>query len=359
MSMDVKLAVLVAVGAFVMHVRGQVPPRYEIVNVTNDSLYQRNVRMNNRGQIVFWAGSGTNGNTYEIYLYDHGRLTRITENAVCDGYPDINDQGTIVWERFIGPQGPYGPTSEVMMYRDGVTTQLTHDAVDNVGPRINNLGHIVWYDWVRGGCLDSNAIVKFYDGQEIDQISDADWSNQGPEINDRDWIVWTRYNYCDDPWSSSILLCTDGVTTTLTTDEIESQVPTINNVGQVCWSCTNPVTHDKEILLWQDGLTTILTDWGMNGRLNNHGDVYFIRWYEAQQTYQAWLYLRGRFYQLTDDPAWFWNVDGDISDTGEVAWAAGRIVNYRSDVRYLHRVPPHAQGAQVLVEPISAQPITP
>jgi hypothetical protein len=347
---------IAVLGVLVPSLGAQVPPGYELVQVTNDSLYQRNVRMNNRGQIVFWAGSGNNGNTYEIYLYDHGTLARITQNSVCDGYPDINDDGVIAWERFIGPQGPYGPTSEIMMYRDGVTTQLTHDAVDNECPRINNLGHIVWYDWIRGGCANSNAIVEFYDGQLIHQISDADWCNEGPQINDDDWVVWTRINYCDDPWTSQILLYGNGMVQVIASDQFDQiGACSINNRGQVAMNY-NDGFGNHGIQVWDSGVTTTLTDWGLAPAINNRGDVYFIRWYEAQNAYQAWVYLSGRYYQLSSDPQpWFWSVDGGISDSGEVAWAAGQIVSYKSDVRYLRLIPPQNEGSGEAVVPVSAR----
>ncbi|MBU0637883.1 MAG: hypothetical protein KKB50_03390, partial [Planctomycetes bacterium] len=94
--------------------------------------------------IVFSGRLGANEHSDEIFLYEDGELIPLTDDAVRDGFPDINDDGTIVWSRGIGPDGPYGPTLEIVMWQDGELTRLTDDDVSDYGPEINNLGHIVW-----------------------------------------------------------------------------------------------------------------------------------------------------------------------------------------------------------------------
>ena len=63
--------------------------------------------------------------------------------------------------------------------------------------------------------------------------------------------------------------------------------------------------------------------------------MYLIRWNENNFTWQAWAYLNGEFYQLTDDP--HWNTDGDINDRGEACWITGNVSD--TDILYLKRLP--------------------
>ena len=68
-----------------------------------------------------------------------------------------------------------------------------------------------------------------------------------------------------------------------------------------------------------------------------------------------WLYLRGRFYQLSDDP--FWNDSGDINNAGEVVWPSG---DYPwADIRLLRRVPPAQTHASGKVDACDVRPVDP
>ncbi len=310
------------------------PPGFEVAWITQDPVEDRYMRINNRGQVVFTRYLPRSS---EIFLYDHGRLVQLTDDDIIDFYPDINDDGTIVWSRRIGPQGPYGPALEVVLWRDGKLTQLTDDEFDNESVRINNLGHVVWQKWIGGGCADSNNVICLWDGTTTIQISDADWSHQMPALNDHDEIVWTRYDWCQSPWTSDIMLYSEGVTTRLTDGQFEPQGAELNDRGQVVWDYNDDEGQEDAIQIWQDGQTTTLTDWGIAPHLNDLGDVLLTRWYEDTQRYEVWLYRRGFFYQLTDDL--FWNFDGDINNRGEAIWGACPEFP-QTHVRCLRRVPP-------------------
>jgi len=337
----------------------QIPPRYEIVQITENAYFEDRPAINNHGQIVFYGRLGANEFSDEIFLYDDGELIRLTDDDVRDTDPDINDDGTIVWSRGIGPDGPYGPTLEIVMWQDGELTRLTDDGVSDYGPEINNLGHIVWSRLIRGGCDDVNAVICFYDGSTIEQISDADWSHQTPVINDHDWIAWTRFDFCAEPWwDSEIMLSVPGAEPEVISpaETYEPRAPTINNRGQVAWIFQIGY-GEHAIQLWEDGATTLFTDWGGGPRLNDRGDICFFRWYNDEDTYQMWLYLdlQDRFYQLSDDP--FWNVDGDINDAGEVVWSSG---DYSwADIRFLRRVAPDGMDAGTKVDALHVRPLDP
>jgi hypothetical protein len=331
---------------------GQIPAGYEIVQVTQNPYYEPFPRINNHGQIVFTAWLDTSSRlTEEIFLYDNGELIQLTDDEIQDVGPDINDDGTIVWARGLGPIHPSTgePSLEIVMYRDGEITRLTDNAVHDAAPRINNLGQVVWdrsHDvYACGGYLID---IFMFDGKRIIQITtDAipeQVENQAPEINDFGEIVWTRYDFCNPPpgynFRSKIMMYSGGVISELTTEQVAAMVPDINNRGQVVWSSLDTATGNLGIELWEAGITTLLTDDGDNPAINNHSDIAFQRWDDTSQRWNAWLYRYGGFYQLTDDDRDD-NVP-DINDGREVAWGSGGFPE--EDIRVLKRVAANEVG---------------
>ena len=317
----------------------RIPTGFEIVQLTDDpSVYDFRPKINNRGQIVFtrWYVPG-NHSTQEVFLYDRGRLIRLTDNNVSDAFPDINDGGTVVWIRSIGPPNPGGvPTTEIMVWRDGQLTRLTDNTLSESSPSINNLGQIVW-SLDTGTACGLTSDIWMYDGQRIfpittDSVAER-LSHQTVRLNDFGQIVWTRFNFCPYPWESEILMFDNGVTTTLTKAQFEAAAPDINNAGLVAWFHRPATGHAIE--LWQSGVTTLLTDWGTGPRLNDVGDVAFFRWHDNTGNWQQWLYRDGRYWQLSDDP--FWNAGGDINEHGEVVWQSRNFP--WSNIRYMRRAP--------------------
>lgn len=332
MKSRIRRIVLVLTGAALLAgaATAIVPPGYRLIQVTRNDYFELQPRMNNHGQFVFFKRIGTFGEDErdDIMFYDGEQLINITSDTRHprrDAFPDINDAGTIVWSRAIGPQGEWGRTFEIMMYRDGEMIRLTDDDKDDYAPRINNNGHIVWSRDDNLGCLETSHTLMYYDGFEIHELTGDLYSNQPTEINDRNQIVWTRYDYCDYPdWDSDVLLWDNGVITTLDSlEEFEPQMPAINNLGVIAWQTRNRDTGVNSIRLWRDGVTTVFTDWGWNPRLNDLGDIYFLRWHDDVQLWQSWAYLEGQLFQLTND--YFWNTDGDINNARQIVWCSGDV----------------------------------
>ncbi|TWT39975.1 hypothetical protein RAS1_43650 [Phycisphaerae bacterium RAS1] len=310
----------------------QIPPGYQVVQVTQNPNWETRASINNRGQIVFEHYFDTyDSNTAEIFLYDHGVLRQLTNDYVCDRLPDINDNGVVVWSRFSGT----GKTGDIAMLSDGVMTILTHDAVNDYEPHINNAGHVSWSKLLWLGCGGSEANVYLYDGANITTIIADGLSNQGVRVNDYDELTWTRYNFCNDPWTSEVMVYSGGVIKPLTTWQFAAVAGDISNSGMVTWFYRRLPDYQNILQCWKDGSVVTLTEWGSNSWLNNNDDVFFDRWYEDSQTWQVWLLRGGQFLQLSADP--FWNWTGGINDHGELAWMSGNP--YEPDVRWLRRPP--------------------
>ncbi len=317
----------------------QIPPGYEVVQVTNDPAPDFGVRINNRGQLVYESRVDGTVESGEIFLWEDGKATRLTHDNVRDAHADINDDGVIVWSRYDGPPGQFGPTAELMMrFADGIVIQLTDNDMDDIGASLNEQGHVAFTRLMGSGCSGAVMDIFLFDGGGIRPITNnaipEGLANQTPRLNDLGQIVWTEFDFCLNPWDSEVMLWDKGITMRLTSTQFEPRGPDINNRGVVAWSHNLFGTTGTDI--WEAGVTRRLTDWGGGTRLNDLGMVAIARWHEATGLWQQWLYRDNRFWQLSNDP--FWNFDGHINNLGEVAWVAGTPP--RMDIRYLRRSRP-------------------
>lgn len=312
----------------------QIPPGFELVYLSTGRPVHRDVAINSQGHLITAAREVPLApQSSDLFFYDGTAFTQLTNDDVTDAMPSINDLDEIVWCRAIG----VGDTFEVMRMREWNTDQITTNSVSEFTPQINGAGQIVWNDWPRTGCSNSVASIFLYDDQQgIRTIISDGVSNQGPVINERGDIAWTRYDYCRSPWTSEILALIDGQMQVLTTDQREPQVPGISDNGRVAWYCyTPPPPGEDSIQIWNDGETTTLTGWGSGLRMNGRGDIAFDRWYDSNQTWQVHLYLNGQFYQITNGAAWSY-VAG-INDLGEVVFITGNPP-YNTQIGLLRRV---------------------
>lgn len=316
------------------------PPGFQIVQLTDNEIREAGPRINDRGTIVYEARLDGTVESAELFLFDNStrQTVRLTNDRVRDAFPDISDDGTIVWTRFIGPPDRFGPTGEIMIRTpEGQITRLTENDRTDWAPEINRLNHVVWYKEMGDAC-GLTVDIFMYDGANVfpittDGIRDR-VANQTPALNDSDQVVWTKFDFCVDPWESEIWMYDSGRMTRLTIDQIAPRAPDINNRAVVAWAHRPPRSIVDAIELWDKGVTTELTDWGSGPRLNDSGDVAFIRWHDETGNWQQWLYGEETFWQLSDDP--FWNFSGDINSRVEVAWVSG--LGMDADIRYLRRI---------------------
>ncbi|MGE3182436.1 MAG: hypothetical protein AB7N71_12460 [Phycisphaerae bacterium] len=209
--MPVKLHVLVVVGALSLPATGEinVPPEYYYVElIPREVGFSQFASINNRGEVV-WSTrlGGEDWSNSEIFLYRDGVVAQLTSDTVRDDFPDINDDGTIVWSRADGPDG----VLEIVQYRDGEITRITDEsksetARDNLGPAINAFGQIAWHRRAQAVCSGSDAEIYFFDGNAADALAPIGLANQAVDLNDQGEVVWTQYDFCSSPWTSRILL---------------------------------------------------------------------------------------------------------------------------------------------------------
>lgn len=342
---------LLPVVALAMAAAGQtIPPGYEIVDITsNNGRAEELTRINNRGQVVFSSRIPGSLTDSEIWLYDSrsGELTQITDDDVYDISPDINDEGTIVWSRSLGPWDPELRifTFEIMMRTsDGVVTRITHEQAHDVGPRLNNLGEIVWYRYGIRVCGSWTKDVYLYDGSQVVPITSNGASenlqNQTPVINDLGQIVWTEYDTCDPPFpynfTSRTMLYDEGEIRSLPTNGVAPQAPDINDLGLVTWKGFDPLTFRDTVELWDGASTTLIADDGGGPSINHLGHIAFDRWDDALRLWRVELYRDAQFLTISNELVHSFNPQ--MNDRSEVTWAYGPQL-LEPDIRLMRRFP--------------------
>ncbi len=263
------------------------PPGFEIVDVTRDPdvLNQPN-DLNNCGQAVFSATFERSLANTEIFLYDNGHITRITEDANLDIYPGITENGMIYWLRGVGD----APLTILMEFVDGVEVELAQDGLGISSATMNAAGHYAWVFWTRRGCNSADTGVAFFDGDGTIVIPGEGISRQSIKINERDELVWNEYFFCEDPQRVDVVIYQDGVFTKVNGEEDFAFLPAINDRTQVAY--TSQTEGVSETRLWENGVSRTIVDPPQDDPLlNNLGDVTFQRIYPKGGDYgQVWLY---------------------------------------------------------------------
>jgi hypothetical protein len=117
------------------------------IQLTNNNTQDSFPNINNNGYVV-WAGY--DGNDDEIFLYNSSKTIQLTDNDYKDIFPDINDNGYMVWAGKSGAfdyekDGNYRFNEfEIFLYDGSKTIQLTNNNTQDSFPNINNNGYVVW-----------------------------------------------------------------------------------------------------------------------------------------------------------------------------------------------------------------------
>ena len=327
-TLALMLAAMLYPGIVVAQV--EIPEGFEIVEITRSDYFTGFPTINNCGQIAFDQQLGPEQADKEIFLYDNGKIARITSNNVRDCSAKINGTGHLVWMRTTDRP----PDDQIILYRDGSEIILDEHRHGVCNAAINNLG---WVTWSRFHKNDCKADLLLWDGQTITQISGRNrLDDMGSDLNDLGDIAWQEGDFCVRPWTAEILLWSDGRTIVLPSSETQVQGPRINNERQIAWSAADGIEF------WENGQTVLLTDWGGTTSLNNLGDMYFWRWHKQIEVAQPWVYRvsgggEPRFYRLVDDPKAI-HAAGDINDWAEAPWNWHRLGNLSGGMFFLRRI---------------------
>lgn len=313
--------------------QGYPPPGFEIVDVTRDpEMHHAKYDLNNCGQIVYYALSIRSWEYQEVYWYDNGRTTQITDNEYGDVGARITDDGTIYWLRAIRLPG----VSQFMSWQNGGEVLLAEHDQGVWGRALNDQGQYAWTAYVGSEC--STTLVVFFDGEENRILTDDGFSRQSLDMNDRGELVWVEYDFCSDPRGIDVVHYHDGVFTEIGAEFDNASSPKINERSQVVYSSRNE-GEDWAITLWEDGVSRrVLSPPVTTANINNLGDIAFGRWPLPEGEYkQLWVYHGDteEAIQMTNDS--FHNAAWAINDYREVVMGSSELGD-NWQVRMLRRI---------------------
>jgi len=176
---------------------------------------------------------------YEIFLYDGTSKTNLTKNLRDDGLPQINDNGWVVWKgcdsfTLWGLDSYHcGGDYEIFLYDGTSTTQLTDNDYHDGLPQINNNGWVVWE-----GFDGTDWEIFLYDGTSTTQFTNNDYDDVSPKINSNGYMAWggcvgQTERRCDTDWE--IFLYDGSSTTQLTNNDYNDISSQIADNGHVVW----------------------------------------------------------------------------------------------------------------------------
>jgi hypothetical protein len=82
------------------------------------------------------------GDHYQVYRFAEGEMNQISQNALDNHAPRINESGQIVWTRYNFNVNPW--RSHVLLWDGTETRVLSGDNLQAQSPHINDKGHAVW-----------------------------------------------------------------------------------------------------------------------------------------------------------------------------------------------------------------------
>ncbi len=312
---------LVYAGLFAAGAAAQIPAGYEVIEAFGGQIEVSWPRINDCGEIVTFTRENLDNATQEVVYYENGNFVQLTDNNIPDGFPDINDSGQIMWVRT-----PIDGPRQYILYQNGDETVFQEGA--DLGGTIfmNDSAHATWRSKLSQVCNEFGRIGEtqlfHFDGSSVQLILDDGFSNQSPEINNSDQIVWGHAAIpCDSgAWSGDILLFSNGQITEIPTTLVQVQAPAINDSGHVVWPGDN-VDGQDTIEFW-NGIETVFVVSGSVPAINDAGDVAY-NVMTVFTPWELWLKRDGAFMRLSDEAdieAIIDNIVAALNEYGEVAW---------------------------------------
>ncbi|MEK6674808.1 MAG: hypothetical protein AABZ47_04040 [Planctomycetota bacterium] len=272
----------------------QIPEGWEIKEIfpAGTEYYCSGVDINERGQVVFSRRLWPSFTDNEVLLYDRGKLVQLTDDDTFDAFPRLNNRGEIAWARI----NEAGTGNDIILWRDGQWGYFVPAPYPQNGVDINDSGQIVW-DAVTD-LKNEQVQVMFFDGTTIQQITDDEFVNQGPRINNHGDFVFERDNFFVDPFVFDIIAHLSGNLLTLSDGLQQAFSPQINDRKEVAWSAF--ANYRYSLWFWQAGSAVRLFENVSSGLINNRSEILFSR--SDQSGYSSWIFRDGKVRQVLGEP---------------------------------------------------------
>lgn len=183
-------------------------------------------------------------------------------------------------------------------------------------PRINNVGSLVWQAKV--GEHFQIFYKPFADENPI-QLTDSDFDNTDPRLNDQDEIVWMG----GDDKHSEIYLYSRGEVTQITATALANRHPKLNNYGEVVWiggaADSAGKVENFEAFHYAAGVVTQVTDnnkFNVQVRINDAGTMMWRG--KGDTDFDIFTRTAGVTAQVTADAAL--DVNPQLTNDGNMVW---------------------------------------
>lgn len=169
----------------------------------------------------------------------------------------------------------------------------------------------------------ARAEVEIPPGFEIVDVIVTDDFIHWPAMNDCGQIAYSqRIN--DDGWMQEIFLYENGHIVRVTDNDVLDESVRINNRGDIFWMRGVRSLNRHQVILYRDGVETLLQDGeftATGGALNNLGEAVWARFDDARCPIRSWLYVFDgeNISELVADSQ-FMNQGCDINDAGWMVW---------------------------------------
>ncbi|MCG3130533.1 MAG: hypothetical protein FLDDKLPJ_01297 [Phycisphaerae bacterium] len=309
------------------------PPGFEVVTFAVNDFGCTNADINDCGEIAFAQLQAIGGNHADVFVYDNGHITRITDNNDRDVFPFINNRGQILWGRGIRNHG----VTQLVLYDDGRETIIDEFKKSFNGWSLNNLGHVAWSRSQRWRRCPKKENIFLWNGIASSQLTfDGDVSNVQVRLNDAGAMVWVRALFCDNPWNSEIVLRDQQGLQTLESPGSQNQVPRISNNGNIVWK------SDNFSMMMRRGAVFRLPFTGAVSDLNDSDRICRVEFDHVTREKQPIVYdLNSSEYQRYLIASGLGSVaTGSINEHGECVWIWYEDPpnsNWRGGVLYLRR----------------------
>lgn len=235
--------------------------------------------INNLGHVAWFGKNTATDLDDEIYYYDGSTVSALTANEVHDYAPRINDKNEIVW---LQDNSGDGSDWDVYFSDGSVTSSIESLSGNDFSVQINNATTtaVVW----RHTDTNGEYIIRLWDGATLTTISDDALSelNKLPQINDSNQVVWQGLATDDGGADTEIFLYKPGVGVQRITDnDFDDFEPQINNNGVIAWRA-KPENADSEVYIWNGGAQSRVTSDDCNNldvRINDNNSLVWVSKY--------------------------------------------------------------------------------
>ena len=308
----------------------------------------------------FMVWQGWDGADWEIFLTDQTIVNppALTDNAQNDKNPDINNNGLVVWQRWVTG---VNPNEEIILFNGSTEMNISNRPdYDDTFPRIGDGGHVAWqaFYYDAGPPAVSDYEIFLYNGSSASNISnDSFYEDTAPQVNSNGHVVWVK-DLSATPGGKREIFFYGGTSPVNLSNTYgnEDISPQINDYDEVVWVGWDGI--DYEIFYWNGQFPvasnkTQLTNNAYNDahpQINNSGEVV---WQGSDGTDNEIFYWNGQFpvaaniTQLTDNGTS--DADPRINEGGDVVWR-GVVGSYPQILLWDGQLPPGSHTVQVTTD---------